>query len=185
MQARVYVCVCLYVSGGVCEGRLSSRRKWSQRKPVHRDLTISKLWDSRILCHQTVTHNEKSHTTSRVYELVSPLAFFFFFLPYWKLSLTFRVKTPYSFPIIKILTLEERTTGLHVSPRKFLTAAWPGCYYEWRDMGQRQKGRLKLTAPSLATEPSLWSSKEKEPSACIFCILQAPKLLGFSSSSFL
>lgn len=143
---QVCVCVCLYVSGGMCEGRLSRRRKWSQRKPVHRDLTISKLWDSRILCHQTVTHNEKSHTTSRVYELVSPLAFsFFFFLPYWKLSLTFRVKTPHSFPIIRILTLKERTTGLHASPRKFLTAAWPGCYYEWRDMGQRQKGRLKLT----------------------------------------
>lgn len=79
MHAHVCVSVCLCVSGHVCEGRLSWRRKWSQRKSVHRDLAISNLWNSRILCHQTVTHSEKSHKTSRVWELVSPLAFFFFF----------------------------------------------------------------------------------------------------------
>ena len=76
-----------------------------------------------------------------------PLSFFFFFFFFavLKIEFNFQSKNSPFLPIIKILTLGERTIGLHVSTKKFLTAAWPGYYFEWRDTGQRQKGRLKLT----------------------------------------
>ena len=183
---QVCVCVCLYVSGGMCEGRLSRRRKWSQRKPIHRDLTISKLWDSRILCHQTVTHNEKSHTTSRVYELVSPLAFFFFFFAILKTEFDFQSKNSPFLPHHKNSYLKRENHRLACIPKEISHSSLTWLLLWMERYGSKTERQTQAnTAPPLATEPALWSSKEKEPSPCIFCILEAPKLLGFSSSSFL